>query len=121
MARAARGAGAVTEPNSILAGGPFLVAGFAAVFFVAPAAGAFVAALTGGLICSAETAPQISNSARQSASLCIDLAPFPSRAPKPITNNGGNWSAKAPRRLNRGIPSPNEVCGRIQEMFRRTG
>src|SRR4249920_1077058 len=82
MARAARGAGALTAPNSILAGGPFLAAGFAAVFFVAPAAGAFVAALTGGLICSAETAPQISNSARQSASLCIDLAPFPSRAPE---------------------------------------
>jgi hypothetical protein len=82
MARAARGAGAVTAPNSILAGGPFLAAGFAAVFFVAPAAGAFVAALTEGLICSAETAPQISNGARQSASLCIDLAPFPSRAPE---------------------------------------
>jgi hypothetical protein len=57
-------------------------AGFAAVFFAAPEAGALVADLTGGLICSAETAPQISNSARHSASLCIDLAPFPSRAAK---------------------------------------
>ena len=44
--------------------------------------GVLIAALTAGLICSAETAPQISNSARQSASLCIDLAPFPSRAPE---------------------------------------
>src|SRR5262245_356651 len=81
MARAARGAGAETAPNSILAGGPLGFAGFAAVFFNA-AAGALVADLMAGLTCSAETAPQISNSARQSASLCIDLAPFPSRAPE---------------------------------------
>ena len=54
-----------------------------------------MAALTGGLICSAETAPQISNSTRQSASLCIDLGPVSLyERPKPITNNGGNWSAK---------------------------
>src|SRR6476659_2824676 len=78
MARAARGAGAVTAPNSILAGGP-LAAGFAAVFFAAPvAAGAgFVAALTVGLICSAETVPQISNNERPNASLCMDRCPAP--------------------------------------------
>ena len=83
MARAARGAGAETAPNSIFAGGPFGAAGFFATFLAAPeVVGVLIAALTAGLICSAETAPQISNSARQSASLCIDLAPFPSRAPE---------------------------------------
>ena len=83
MARAARGAGAVTAPNSIFAGGPFGAAGFFATFLAAPeVVGVLIAALMAGLICSAETAPQISNSARQSASLCIDLAPFPSRAPE---------------------------------------
>jgi hypothetical protein len=53
-----------------------------------------MAALEAGLICSAETAPQISNSARPKASLCIDLGPVSLFRPKPITNHGGNWSAK---------------------------
>ena len=35
MARAARGAGVVTAPNSILAGGPFGAAGFFATFLAA--------------------------------------------------------------------------------------
>ena len=74
MARAARGAGVATAPNSILAGGPFGAAGFFATFLAA-AVGDLIAALVAGLICSAETAPQISNSTRLKASLCIDLGP----------------------------------------------
>src|SRR6516165_1061997 len=81
MARAASGAGAVTAPNSILAGGPF-GAGFPADFLAAPTACAvagFVADFMAGLICFAETAPQMSNSTRPSVSLRMDRLPrFPS-------------------------------------------
>src|SRR4029079_6980183 len=76
MAWAARGAGVATAPNSILAGGPFGAAGFFGTFLAAPVeVGVLIAALVAGLICSAETAPQISNSTRPNASLCIDLGP----------------------------------------------
>src|SRR5215468_5052148 len=77
MAREARGAGALTPPNSIFAGGPF-GAGFAALFFAVPVGevvAGFVAVLTAGLICSAETAPQISSRIRPSASLRMNPRP----------------------------------------------
>src|SRR5215212_6855065 len=84
MARAASGAGVDTAPNSILAGGPFGAAGFFAIFLAAPVeVGVLIAALVAGLICSAETAPQISNSTRPNASLCIDLGP---RIPLQVRN-----------------------------------
>ena len=73
------------------------MAGFFATFLAVPeAVGVFIAALVAGLICSAETAPQISNSARPNASLCIDLGPVSLAGPKPTTNLGGNWSANRP-------------------------
>ena len=84
MARASSGAGAVTAPNSILAGG-LLGAGFCAAFFAASegVAAGLVAPLTAGLICSAETPPQISNNARPNASLRMNCGPAsPSKPPE---------------------------------------
>ena len=123
MARAARGAGAVTAPNSILAGGP-LAAGFAAVFFAAPvAAGAgFVLALTAGLICSAETAPQISNNERPSASLCMDRCPAPLARAATLSQKMAAVGAPSLASLVPRQSVPKWRQGRrIQEMFRRTG
>jgi hypothetical protein len=77
------------------------------------------AALLVGLICSAETAPQISNSARPNASLCIDLGPVSLVSPKPITNHGGNWSAKLPPLEPPYFISILWSDGPVQEMFRR--
>jgi len=76
MARAARGAGAETAPNSSLAGGFFGTGALTAAFLAASAGAAgVVAGALGGLTCSAETAPQNSNSKRPKASLCIDDGP----------------------------------------------
>src|SRR6478609_7546181 len=82
--RAARGAGAVTAPNSsraggCLGGGGFLAAGLAAGF-VDP--GVVAAVFAGPLVtCSAATAPQHSISTRLKISLRIRPRPAP-RTPK---------------------------------------